>query len=113
MKEIDLNAHLTLDTSAGEKRLDRYNSALYTFIGDNAMYDHVFYQEDGLSDDTFGTYVFRFNPAYAKMKVFMARERFPVHRNAIEVAQCDVDAYNGAVDRLVEPFDAIPEDWLS
>lgn len=112
MKEIDLNAHLTLSTSAGEKRLDRYNSALYTFIGDNAMYDHVFFQQEG-SEDSFGTYIFRFNPAYARIRTYMTREHFPTHRNGVEVAECDVDAYNSAVERLVEPFDAIPEDWLS
>lgn len=106
------NAKLTLTTPEGDKDVTRYNSALYTFLADNAMYDHVFFQDEGSNEDTFGTYVFRFNPAFARIKTFMVKEHFPAHRNSVEVAQCDMDAYDSAVDRMIEPFDAIPPDWL-
>jgi hypothetical protein len=53
-------AHLNIGD--GEVEMHRFNSSLFTHIGNLAMYDHVFLQyEEG---EDMGAYIFRQNPAF-------------------------------------------------
>lgn len=122
MSEFDPDAHIILAYSDGvERRLDRFNSALYTFIGktalgeDNSARDHVYhrFENDG---ERQGTYIFRNSDAFATIAQYMMENEFTLHLNMTEVAECDENAYQMMIDKEVKNQqvpDEIPEDWLT
>lgn len=112
MREFDPNAHITLNTNAGDFRMDRNNSSLFTHVSELAMYDHVFVQTAPENNEQFGTYIFRYNAAFEALRRFAIKNRFPVHLNANTVADCDRDAFNQALDRERMP-DTIPDEWMA
>jgi hypothetical protein len=88
------------------------NTSLFTHVGEAAMYDHIFVQtgeqETGLS----GMYIFRHNEAFKAIKKHMIRNRFPLHLNQQEAAECDVSAFDRALERAMDDTDYLPDDWI-
>jgi hypothetical protein len=110
----DQEPHLNLEIEDGEKRrLDRTNSALFTFFGAAASRNHVYFQyEDG--EDLRGTYIFANAPVFKQIAGFMLQHDFIAHLNMPEVSETDEDAYQKMIDQEVQregDFDGIPEDW--
>lgn len=110
MKHFEDDGHLLLHTPAGEIRLDRYNSALFTHIGKLAMYDHVFVQKDMDDETMFGSYLFRHNPSFGHIASWMVENDLPMHLNFTEVAETDMDAFNQSIAHEAE--EPIPDGWL-
>lgn len=107
MSDFDPEAHLILNLTDGtERRMDRHNSALFTHLGNLAMYDHCYIQTN---EDT-GCYIFRHSPVFEQLAGFMVQNAFPMHLNRVDVAECDMDAFEKAV--ALEVPSEIPEDWL-
>lgn len=104
------DAHLNLQTSTGEVRLDRNNAALFTHIGELGMYNHVFVQTDPDNDDAFGSYIFRHNPSFKFIASWMVENELPMHLNSTDVADCDRDAFDQCIAK--EAQEPIPEGWM-
>ena len=118
-EEFDPDMHLMLQMYDGrEIRMDRSNSALFTFLGRNAMGEdlslrnHVFvhYQQD--EKDRY-SYIFRRSPVFEDLQEFMLEYDFPQHLNLPELAECDEEAYQMMIDKEVDDqqFD-LPDNWL-
>lgn len=101
MVPFEADAHLNLETGTGEIRLDRYNAALFTHIGDLGMYNHVFVQTDPDNDASFGSYIFRHNPSFKFIASWMVENELPMHLNSMDVADCDRDAFEQAIAREI------------
>lgn len=111
MSEFDPDAHLILNFVDGsEARMDRHNSALFSFVGDLAMHDHVFVLLD--QETNSGTYIFRHNEIFGALAEYMVENSFPMHLNANEVAECDQDAFNRSISQMSQDVETIPDDWL-
>lgn len=111
MNEFDPDAHLILSMTDGrEQRMDRTNSALFTHLGNLAMYDHVFVQtSDPEGERTLGVYIFRHSPVFGQLATYMVQNQFPQHLNRIDVAECDLDAFEAALAQEVPS--ELPDDW--
>lgn len=122
MSEFDPDAFLTLHLADGtERRLDRYNSGLFTFIGqmatgeDRASRNHVYFHfKDG--DEKFGTYIFANSPPYKQIAGCMLQNDFPAYLNMNEIPPADEDAYQQMIENELkaageEPKDFIPDEW--
>lgn len=114
MKEFDPDAHLILQTTDGERIMHRENSAMYTFLGHLAMYDHIFVvnEEESDEDTSLGMYIFQHNPIFTTLAHYMVKESFPMHLNMNEVAECDSDAFDRSIHQEAEnDGDFLPPDW--
>lgn len=120
MNEFDPDAHLILNMADDtEIRMDRGNSALFTFVGktalggDNCLRNHVFVRIEQ-EETTYGTYIFARNPVFNEIVSYMLQNDFPAHLNMLEVAECDERAYQLMLDQemkgeTIEDF--LPDDW--
>lgn len=99
------------------------NGTLFTFVGKTALSDGIEVDSDNLNhvfvayerdedDSVFGTYIFSHNQAYAALSKYMFENGFPVHLNLRQVAQCDIDAYEGALQKEFGDLDSFPDEWL-
>lgn len=93
---------------AGEREflIHRGNTRLYHFLGGLAMYNHVHY-----SDKETAFYVFDFVNGYDQLATFVTENNFTAYVNQTEVPQCDIDAYNAALEKTFQALDGVPEDW--
>lgn len=106
MSELDLNI-------GGEHfHMTRENTSLFRFAGELAIYDHVFFvTEERENGAVAGTYLFRANEAFAKLRTFMEENLYPQHVNLQEVAQCDLDAWNSHYLKDLNDTSSVPEEW--
>ena len=106
MSELDL-------TLSGEAfHMHRGNTSLFRFAGELAIYDHIFFVNEELGDGRVaGTYLFRANPAYIKLREFMEEHQYPAHINLQEAANCDVDAWNSHYLNDLNDTSSVPEEW--
>lgn len=124
MSQEEVNAHLDLVFSEDkEVRMDRFNSAYYSFIGrftlnngeiiDNSRFNHIFIQlEPEESNENVGTYIFGFNPVFHQIKNFMFHHTFPMHLNETRVPPCDRQAYDLSVTAAASDIgDFLPPEW--
>lgn len=109
----DGSDELMINFGDTEFRMTRYNTALFTFLGLNAMYDHVFFQrsEPDEVNQVQGTYLFKegHSDSFEKITDFIVNHAYPMHINGIEVADCDRDAYVGMIER--ELSRGVPDEW--
>lgn len=111
MAEFDPDAHLLLQFTDGrEARMDRNNSALFTFLGDLAMHDHVFVLTN--AENNSGSYIFRHSPVFDAISEYMMENDFPMHLNMTEVAECDQQAFQKCLEQEAADLDGIPDDWV-
>lgn len=110
---------LILGTPDGDKRMDRYNSALFTFLGftatgeDISSRSHVFIhtEEDG---DDMGMYIFACTARFDELRDYMVSAEYPMHLNMRQAPECDENAYQSMIEKTISETDTddfIPEDW--
>jgi len=100
---------LELTINGQEVLATRHNTAMFTFLGDLACYDHVFIcvnEEEGS-----GAYLFKNQQIWRDLAGFIMENQFPMHLNLPEVAECDVDAFNGTFYGDIRHMDSFPADW--
>lgn len=87
------------------------NSTAYSFVGALAMYNHVFIITD--PERSVGMYVFNGSPAFDRIFQYMGENCYPAHLNLREVAQCDLSAFDGMIEKEIagDLDDGVPEDW--
>lgn len=102
-------------TVSGEPfEINRYNTSLFTFIGELALKDHVFLVLKDDENGVEGTYIWEYfqEDAYVALAGFIIEHDFPQHLNATQMAQCDDDAWENAIKaNLSDINDFIPEDF--
>ena len=92
--------------------MTRLNSSLFTFLGEAAIYNHVFLVHEQEETRAVGTYVWSHHEAYNGLAGFIVEHSFPMHLNMLQVADCDVDAYDNAIaSQMSDVGDSFPEDW--
>lgn len=90
----------------------RENASLFMFLGDLAAYNHIFIaMDDSEEGRTLGNYIFSSSESYEPIMSFMAENAFPMHVNLLEVADCDVGAFDRHHYRDIRQTNTIPEDW--
>lgn len=89
----------------------RDNTTLFTHIGRLALYDHVFIVLD--EEENRGSYIFQINPAFEGIADFMIANEYPMHLNLREVADCDLEAYDGMIKGMVGDIDTLPPEWTN
>lgn len=105
----------TLNLSMGEKifEMNRRNASLFTFIGKLATHNHIFLVHEIEENRAFGTYVWSHHEAYEDLSNFLVEHDFPVHLNMLEVASCDLEAYDNSIQLNTADLDkGIPTDWV-
>lgn len=86
------------------------NTTLFRFVGKLALYNHVFMLTK--PEESTGAYLFNQHPYYAEFEEYMIANKYPLHDNLRDVAQCDLDAFENMVNRDIEEIpDFLPEDW--
>lgn len=104
---------LALQINGEEVIAHRWNTSLFTYIGELAAYNHIFVaQEDEEDGAQIGHYIFNSNDQFKTILQFIRTSYFPVHLNLIEVAECDVSAFEGHHYRDVRREDSFPESWM-
>lgn len=101
-------------TFGGEEyEVRRENASLYMFLGNLALYNHVFIhlEDNPDSGDAIGTYVFSMHDQFESIRDYMMDNDYPLHANLLEVAECDLQAYDDMIKQAVQDVDTVPEDW--
>jgi len=98
-------------TNNGEYLLNRENSALFTFMGRLALYDHIYYC-DTEEPDINSFFIFSFTQGFKKLSKYMMDNSFSAHLNMIEVGSGDVDAYIRSSLADIKATNYIPDSWL-
>lgn len=87
------------------------NTSLFRFIGNLAIYNHVYICLD--AEEGKGTYVFNQNPAYETFEEYMVANDYPIHDNLRDISDCDLDAFEEMVKIYTDKIpDSVPEEWL-
>jgi len=108
-------------TLGGEKfEMTRRNSRLYTFVGQAALYNHVYLVRDDMEPNEEGapyvTYLFEdilkrtHAETYDKITHAMGHYAFPMHLNELEPPECDIESYIKTA--MQDSRDDVPEDWV-
>ena len=90
-----------------------HNMSLFTFIGENALYNHVFLEfpvEDG-QEETPVCYFFSNARDFENLRDIITHYNWPQHLNLTETAQCDLEAFEHSQYRDLRALDSLPEDW--
>ena len=89
------------------------NTALFTFMGALACYDHVFIaMEEPENNRVQGSYVFISNKMFGPLVEHILEHDYPLHLNLRQVAECDEEAYARMIHKEADDLDAgVPEDW--
>lgn len=87
------------------------NTTLFAFIGELAVYDHVFI-ELGMEDSTpNGAYLFKNQDVWHDLVDFMVTNEYPQHVCLREVAECDVNAFDHTMYPDVRHMASFPQEW--
>lgn len=88
----------------------RANTSLFRFMGNLALYNHVFIVTD--EEEGKGTYIFNQHPTYSTFETYMIANHYPLHDYLQGVAECDVDAFEKMVKQTTSDIgDYVPDDW--
>lgn len=110
MSELESFANINFN---GETiQATRANTVIYQHLGASALYDHVFITHPS---HQFGAYVWANqppdNPNYEALLERAVAGQAEMHLNIQTVSPKDVQAFEKAVERAIEDFDGVPEDW--
>jgi len=98
----------------GEFLMTRYNTRLFTFLGNLSTRDHIFIALDEPEEGvTRGAYVFSHSDSYTPIFTFMVDHEYPMSLNNIHIEENDETAFQRSLEQL-EGFiesDTIPEGW--
>lgn len=113
-----MSENLTIGLNGEDFEVTRHNTSLFTFIGANAIKNHVFMViKDNGDGSCEGTHVFRsFMPeAYDALEEHIVEYNFPQHRYLTDVAAVDEDAFQQAIHANAEKdfgdIDKFLEEW--
>ena len=105
----------TLSVLVGENNfvVRRSNASLFTFMGEAAIYDHVFLDISELSEngENQGTYVFRQSDSFSSLAKFLVKNDFPLHANMQAVSDTDRNVWEKYYLSDVRGTDSFPEEW--
>lgn len=96
-----------------EIQLTRFNSALFTYLGNLAVFNHIYFEGDNNLD---GFYIFKeFTPAKSFMPVAISMQElnFPHFRNQSLVSPADEVAFDREVKKAQGDIDDILQDLAS
>lgn len=115
MDEHRLNATARVKMDDGELLLNRWNSKLFTFIGNLASRNHIYVQ----TEEDEGRYLFNMDASqeYGRLLRFMSRNQFPMDLNNGGVSDEDEAAYQRAADQVAtweaeHLSDTFPDNWI-
>ena len=102
---------MSLQIAGEQVEARRENTTLYTFLGQLAIYNHVFVVTKEDSERP-GFYVFKDNNVFDEMADYMLKNQYPAHINLLSVAECDKNAYDNHIKSMCADIgDSVPEDW--
>jgi hypothetical protein len=102
----------------GEFLMSRYNTRLFTFMGNLATRNHIFIQLDEVDESdnlVSGAYVFAHHEAYHQIFSFVVAHEYPMSLNNLEVSTGDEEAFIRSLDSLgggEDIGDFIPDNFL-
>lgn len=102
---------LELNINGEEILANRWNSAVFSFAGELAIFDHVFIATAETETGYTGKYIFSGHPQYEDVADFMEKARFPAHYFITEVPECDVSAFEQYHYKDVRNSDIFPKAW--
>lgn len=92
---------IVVEFEDGEFQALRENTTLFTFLGERAMYDHIFFLTSVDDEKQTGRYAFRsFTDQFDDFEEYLVAHDYPQHLNLLEVAECDINAFDQACDRI-------------
>ena len=108
-----MSKHLEVNIGDNEFIVTPENTSLFTFMGEAALYDHVFMKrERNEQNQVIGNFVFANGKQphiYEYLMNFIIAEDYPIHMNIREAAECDIAAFER---EMFEGFeDGIPDNW--
>ncbi len=102
---------LTVSLGDRDHTVEPSNTALYTYMGHYAMYDHVYL----IFGETSGTAIFKeFYPEpFSVIKTYIEAHRLPQHINLVKPFDVDMKAFEETLESLSrdELDSGIPKDW--
>lgn len=113
-------AHYPLRINGEEYDATPENTALYTYAGVQACFNHVFIllpkPEDGSPQQ--GMYFFEQSPRenirniYTRLGKFAIKNNFPTYRNLLEVSEADSRMFFSVALQDLEGTDTPPGEWI-
>lgn len=98
-------------TMNGEKIIaNRHNTAMFTFLGELAVYDHIFVLTD--EETNSGAYLFKNQDVWKELAGFLIEHEFPMHLNMDEVAECDRNAFDATMYGDIRSNKSFPQGWV-
>lgn len=94
--------------------VNRFNTSIFTFIGSNAIKDHVFLAFEPTETGAMGTHIWEYfqEEAYLAIAGVALEYDYPMHLNLNEIAECDEDAWEAAIKAsTTDVGDFIPDDF--
>lgn len=94
--------------------VNRFNTSLFTFLGHNAIKNHVFIVIEEHESDTDVTRIWEefMEPAYIALENHIIAHDYPQHLNLTQVSQIDEDAFEQAISAQFNDLsDYVPEDF--
>lgn len=102
--ELDLGAQ-------GKEYLHRWNTSQFTFLGELAVYNHVFIVTEETEDEASGWYMFNTADAYEEVVDFIKEHDLPQHLNLTQTSEMDMSAWYTHYMGASLIADSFPEEW--
>jgi hypothetical protein len=102
--ELDLGAE-------GKEYLHRWNTSQFTFLGDLAVYNHVFIVTEEDDEQASGWYMFNTADAYEEVIDFIRENDLPQHHNLTQCSEMDISAWYTHYMGKSLIADSFPEEW--
>lgn len=103
---------LRLNIDGDEVHAHRFNTALFTFAGNLACYNHIFITRETDEGRDVGNYIFASAEPFKDIVEFLETEEFPQHRNLTHVADCDRQAFENSHFLSFRGQEGFPVEWL-
>jgi len=86
---------------------------VFGFLGALSIYDHIFYvpEDQEETEDTTCTYIFKDVDGYDKFLAYLLDNYYEAHLNLVEVAECDVEAWENHTFKDVRGEASFPQKW--
>lgn len=114
-KNRDNDAEKSIVINLGDEdfEITPRNATLFTFLGQNALYNHVFIQTGQEEEGRIaGTYLFSDIDGFPKLRKLMRQLHFPAVLDMPDVAECDMEAFDLHVHHMTEDLElGVPEGW--
>lgn len=113
-KDNDAEPSIVINLGDEDFEITPHNATLFTFLGRNAMYNHVFVATAEQSEEGIigGAYIFSHIEGFNNLAKMMRKMRFPAVINQPEVAQCDMEAFDLNIHHMAGDVEqGVPEGW--